>query len=232
MWEAIMSIAFALENASSNAKDRFGLWSELVDTVPARSCAEVVVYAGAFAAHILQSCSSVTNYFMIDPWQNLDDWNKPANKTDDEFATIEEQAMTRTAFAASRRVVLRGRTAEVSHQVPDWRLDFCYIDGDHTLRGITIDLIQMWPKMMDGGVLGGDDFSRTDWQHPAEFEPTMVFPLAVYFAEAVGAPIYALPFNQFAIQVDYGRNDGFEFRDLSGTYDSVSVLDALERPSH
>ena len=33
--------------------------------------------------------------------------------------------------------MLRGTTTEVIDRVPDRSVDFAYIDGDHTLRGIT-----------------------------------------------------------------------------------------------
>ena len=130
---------------------------------------------------------------MIDPWRHLDDWNKPANQNDTVFEEFFRQANEKTDFAARRRVILRGKTVEVIDQIPNGELDLAYIDGDHTLRGITIDLIRVYPKVRAGGFLGGDDFNRSIWQHNTSFEPTLVFPFAVYFAEAVGATIYGTP---------------------------------------
>ena len=43
-----------------------------------------------------------------------------------------------------------------------------------------------------------------------------VFPFAVYFAEAVGCPLYALPFGQFLIEKAPQR--GFSFTDLTDSY--------------
>jgi hypothetical protein len=54
--------------------------------------------------------------------------------------------MKKTEFASAKRVVLRGRTKEVIDDIPDNSLDFAYIDGDHTLRGITVDLIKVFPR--------------------------------------------------------------------------------------
>ena len=59
------------------------------------------------------------------------------------------------------------------------------------------------------GFLGGDDFCTSIWQHRERFEPTLVYPFAVHFAEAMDAPIIALPHNQFLIQ----KVDGFAFVD-------------------
>ncbi len=100
-------------------------------------------------------------------------------------------------------------------RIPDGELDFAYIDGDHTLKGITIDLIRVYPKVRIGGFIAGDDFSRSMWHHKTSFEPTLVFPFAVYFAEAVGATIYGLPHIQFCLQKTGGGQ--FRFVDLDGT---------------
>ncbi|MGD8519971.1 MAG: class I SAM-dependent methyltransferase [Desulfobacterales bacterium] len=183
--------------------------------------AEVGVYKGDFAAKILENCESLVKYYMIDPWRHLDDWNKPANRSNDDFEQLLTETKTKTNFAAEKRVLLRGKTTEVIDEIPDGSLDFSYIDGDHTLKGISIDLIRVYPKIRVGGWIGGDDFMTTIWQHHPNFEPTLVFPFAVYFAEAMGARIFALPFWQFLIEKSDGQS--FSFVDLTGRYHDVSL---------
>jgi hypothetical protein len=202
------------------------MWSRFVSTRRLQTLVEVGVWRGEFAERMLSTCPEITRYYMIDPWRHLDDWNKPANTDNAQFDEILNQTMSRTEPWAAKRTVLRGRTTEVADAIPDSSIDFAYIDGDHTLRGITIDLMRIWPKVRDGGWLGGDDFCRTVWQHAEQFEPTLVFPFAVYFAEAVNAPIEALPDNQFAI---HKSPDGFSFTDHTGRYDSLTVASALRR---
>jgi len=221
----------AIERAASSAKNRFQLWSSIAKDLKVATVAEVGVWAGDFAQHILTQCETVNKYYMIDPWRHLDDWNKPFNKSNDEFAKIKEDALANTEFAAEKRVILQGKTTDVSCDLPDQGLDFAYIDGDHTLRGITIDLIRVFPKMKTGGILACDDFCTTVWQHDSLYEPTMAFPFAVYFAEAIGAIIYGLPFGQFAIIVDRPTKAAFEFRDLTKTFTSTTLRDALTRPN-
>ena len=80
--------------------------------------AEIGVWKGEFARHILGNSSSVETYFMIDPWRNLPDWNKPANVDDLIFESILQEAMAATEFARERRKVLRGRTVDVIDQIP------------------------------------------------------------------------------------------------------------------
>jgi hypothetical protein len=203
---------------------RIDLWSKLIMDRQVETVAEVGVFRGAFAEALLGRCSGITTYYLIDPWRHLEGWNKPANKDDDTFNEYFDEALNRTAPWESKRVVLRGRTTEVIDSIPDGSLDLAYVDGDHTLRGISIDLTRAWSKVRPGGVLGGDDFCPTIWQHSKNFEPTLVFPFAVYFAEAMGVPIAALPHNQFLIHKD---EKGFAFHDPDGKYADLTLREAF-----
>ncbi|MBN1883557.1 MAG: class I SAM-dependent methyltransferase [Deltaproteobacteria bacterium] len=187
--------------------------------------AEVGVYRGDFAAAILERYDSIETYFMIDPWRYLDNWNKPANQTNDIFETFFSETKAKTDFAANKRIILRGTTSEVIEEIEDEGLDFAYIDSDHTLRGITMDLIQIFPKIRMGGWIGGDDFMRNVWQHDTDYEPTLVFPFTVYFAEAMDVPIYALPYNQFLIEKNCDKS--FAFIDMTGLYGDTSLKNQL-----
>ncbi|MDQ3993711.1 MAG: class I SAM-dependent methyltransferase [Actinomycetota bacterium] len=211
----------------ATSQKRLDFWVSFVNGVRARDVGEIGVYRGTFAERLLRDCSTISSYYMVDPWRHLDDWNKPANKADDLFEQLFHEAMDKTSAYAAKRIVLRGKTTEVIHQVPDEGLDFAYIDGDHTLRGVTIDLVKLFPKVKSGGWIGGDDFCRTIWQHEEGYEPTLVFPFAVYFAEAVDARIYGLPYNQFLIEKAEG--DGYEFIDLTGNYRELELRGQLMR---
>lgn len=203
------------------APDRFELWETFIEANALRRIAEVGVYRGEFAKRVLEASPGIEQYVMIDPWRSISNWNKPANTDDTAFERYYQETMAATAFAGPKRVVLRGKTTEVADSIDDNSLDFVYVDGDHTLRGITIDLIRMFPKVREGGWLAGDDFCNSIWQHPKTFEPTLVFPFVAYFAEAHGLVVFALPHNQFALQKGRGP---YSFQDLTGTYGSLGLL--------
>lgn len=206
-----------------SSPDRLSLWSRVLADRRPRVVAEIGVYRGHYAEHVLSMTPTIEKYYMLDPWRRLEDWNKPANSDDSTFEAIFAEAMAKTDRFDGRRCVLRGTTGEAIHHIPDASLDFAYIDGDHTLRGITNDLVMLWPKMKPGGLIGGDDFSRTIWQHSKEFEPTFIFPFVTYFSEAVDAPCWALPHKQFAIDVTRGGG----FHDLTGFYGDRTVRAAM-----
>lgn len=205
--------------AQSNCRQ--DLWAQVLSATSASDVAEVGVWRGEFSKAMLERCPTIQRYVMIDPWASQPDWNKPFNVENEVFDTIFSDAMSNTSFASEKVSVLRGRTLEMSDRIRDESLDFVYIDGDHTLRGITVDLIRMLPKVKLGGLIAGDDFIASPWQHDPEYDPTLVFPYSVFFAEAMALPITALPFNQFIIE----RNPdaGFSFTDLTGNYRSTSL---------
>lgn len=205
----------------SAASSRFELWNQILRAANVQTMVEVGVWKGEFAKQILEQCDFLRRYYMVDPWANLPDWNKPANVKPEVFEEIYNEAMRNTEFASSRIEVLRGRTKEVIDRIEDESLDFAYIDGDHTLRGITIDLTKVFPKIKTDGLIGGDDFINNPWQHKIRFEPTLVCPYSIYFAEAMDLPIIGLPFNQFLIQK---KSDGsFSFIDITGKYADLSL---------
>ena len=210
-----------LQNLISGVNSRIELWAQVLRATTAETILEVGVWKGDFAKQLLEQCAFIKRYYMIDPWASLPDWNKPYNVPSETFDEVYEEAMKKTAFASPKIVVLRGRTKEVIDAIPDNSLDFAYIDGDHTLRGITIDLIKLLPKIKEGGFIGGDDFTNNPWQHDIRYEPTLVCPFSIYFAEAMDLPITALPFNQFLIQKKSGSS--FSFFDPTGNYGDISL---------
>jgi predicted O-methyltransferase YrrM len=119
----------------SNSQSRIGFWTEFFRSAQVERMVEVGVYEGDFAVDVLRQCENIRKYYMIDPWKHLADWNKPANQDDGRFERMFQSVKSKTDFAQSRRVILRGKTVDVIDQVSDGELDFAYIDGDHTLRG-------------------------------------------------------------------------------------------------
>lgn len=202
--------------------DRVQLLARAIEHEAAAHVLELGVWKGTTAQALLGACPKIETYWMLDPWRTLEGWNKPFNVDPEEFEEVYQAALDATEFARDKRRILRGTTTEMVDQIPDQSLDLIYVDGDHTLKGIAIDLIAIWPKLRDGGLLIGDDFTPTIWQHSGAYEPSLVFPFAVYFAEAIRCPIMALPFNQYAIRK--GPGAGFAFIDPKGRYSRVDLL--------
>lgn len=58
--------------------------------------------------------------------------------------------------------ILRQRSIEALMNLEDGKLDFIYIDGDHSEKGCYEDLNHAWPKIKKGGILFGDDWMWND----------------------------------------------------------------------
>lgn len=210
-----------LSDIAADSTSRIDIWEKVLTHTGAEKIAEIGVWKGDFAQELLKRLPLISHYYMLDPWANLPDWNKPFNVSTEIFDEVYAEALKKTDFAAHKRIILKGKTLEIIDQIPDESLDFAYIDGDHTLRGITIDLIRLLPKIKPGGLIGGDDFTNNPWQHSLEFEPTLVCPFSIYFCEAMDLPITALPYNQFLIRKRVDEH--FDFVDLTGHYHDVSL---------
>ena len=52
---------------------------------------------------MLRNCPGITRYYMLDPWEHLEDWNKPSNVDQSTFDDFHAQAMAKTDFAAERQ---------------------------------------------------------------------------------------------------------------------------------
>ena len=194
-------------------KSRDVRWANFINTHHSVSVLEIGVYRGKFAAEMLNRSPKIQKYYMLDPWRNMDaeDWNAVYNFSDN-MDNIYEEALERTSKFEDKRSILRGTTIEKIDEIDDNSLDFIYIDGDHSLKGISIDLIKSWDKVKDDGYIGGHDFKAIAWKNKVDIEPYLVFPFAIYFAEAMGVKIYGLPSNEFLIAKE---QKGFEFVDLS-----------------
>jgi hypothetical protein len=216
----------AIENAVNISNDRTNLWTNILSELDCKSLCEVGVWKGEFAESLLQRLNRIESYTLIDPWKNLPDWNKPANKSDIEFERIHDEAMKRVNPYKEKIIEIRATTKNAKKKIKNGSLDFVYIDGDHTLRGITIDLNAMLPKVRKYGFIGGDDFTKTIWQHGDKYSPTEVFPYAIYFAEANDLKIYTLPYNQFLI---FNDSDGFDIIDY-GNYSNLTPIQIYSKP--
>lgn len=157
-----------IQSAVQTSKSRKALLLTLFKQLGAGQMAEIGVWKGDLAQAVLNYVPNVERYILVDPWRNLPDWNKPLNKSDIEFDAVRAEALSKVAPFQQKVVELRASTKEARAQIADGSLDLVYIDGDHTLRGITIDLISLLPKVRPGGFIVGDDFSKTIWQHSTE----------------------------------------------------------------
>jgi len=66
--------------------------------------------------------------------------------------------MTKERLAKYDFTMIRKTSMEALADIPDESLDFCYIDGNHSLPYITQDIYEWQRKVKVGGVISGHDY--------------------------------------------------------------------------
>ena len=145
-----------MEHYYKNIKGWFNwpeLYSRAVQQAPKRAVfVEIGCYLGRstsyLAVEILNSRKAIT-LICCDLWE-------PSNKigcTEEEFRANLQPAVK----AGLHLVPWRGDSAEAAKQVKDGSVDFVWVDGGHRYPQAIADIRAWWPKLKDGGWMGGDD---------------------------------------------------------------------------
>jgi predicted O-methyltransferase YrrM len=84
------------------------------------------------------------------------------------------EALALISFAAERCGPMQGTSVEMSKYIEDGKLDFCFIDGDHSEDAVYRDAQAWFPKVRDGGALVFHDFQNTGGSWTRGVEPAVV----------------------------------------------------------
>jgi len=93
--------------------------------------------------------------YVVDPYTVYDDGSGSAKETQEQMNIIFNDIKTKVKKYPV--TFIRKYSNEAIDDIP--MVDFCYIDGDHTYEWVKKDIENYWPKIKEGGVLGGHDFT-------------------------------------------------------------------------
>lgn len=151
--------------AKLNGRTRKGV----LDSIPLNGHgAEIGVFRGRFSSSILKE-RDPQKLYLIDPWLNFEDpsykeaWysSDSGNDMDQMYEHICKKFAHR--IASGQVEVLRGKSSDVSDQIPDSSLDFVYIDGDHSYEGVKTDLEIAFRKTKETAIIALDDYNLGGW---------------------------------------------------------------------
>jgi len=111
---------------------------------------EVGVNAGAHAVAMLKEHPAITHLFLVDPYLEY--------HQEKDLAGARRMAHKRLA-KNPRATFIELPCVAAGEKLP--RLDFAYIDGDHSYEGVRTDIATIWPLIKKGGIMGGHDFHGT-----------------------------------------------------------------------
>jgi hypothetical protein len=123
--------------------------------------AEIGVYKGINALSILQELP-IDKLYLIDPYVLYEDWHKAASYKDMELNnpdTIYNEAILRLSDYSNKITFIKHTSSQSKDLIPD-NLDFVYIDGNHESQYVYEDIINYYPKIKEGGIIGGHDYHR------------------------------------------------------------------------
>jgi len=142
---------------SNHHRDKF--FPLLIDKMGLKLGVEIGVDKGSFSNHILGK-SKIETYYCIDTWQNdFGSDYKPGYFDKDGNSRMRESYDTLASYIDLKRANMIKSTGLVaSKQFDTETIDFCYIDGDHSLGGIFMDIVAWTPKVKIGGIIAGHDY--------------------------------------------------------------------------
>jgi len=120
---------------------------------------EIGVRLGDNALRILNNLS-IKRLYLIDPYINatsIDDGKKVISSE----KAFERCKQKLSAFS-EKCVFLRCSSTDGVKKISE-KLDFAYIDGNHSYGCVKDDLLNFWEKIKPNGVLGGHDFEPRYW---------------------------------------------------------------------
>ncbi|MHB8216514.1 MAG: class I SAM-dependent methyltransferase [Candidatus Sulfotelmatobacter sp.] len=127
----------------------------------ARQALEIGTYQGVSAVRIARALAPGGLLYCVDPWPEVE------GKKINPCLSICERNLRRSGVKDRIRI-LRGYSRKMASQMPD-RLDFAFVDGDHSWEGIKTDWMIVSEKVLAGGVVClHDSFTPAgeDWRHP------------------------------------------------------------------
>ena len=120
---------------------------------------EVGVWKGEFSDFILKRWKGKILY-SVDPWKYFpgDEYEDDMNIQQKQFDIIYEQVNSLLGVYGNRSKRIRKTSVEASEDFKNETLDFVYLDGRHSYKGVKEDIELWFPKVRNGGLLCGHDY--------------------------------------------------------------------------
>ena len=119
---------------------------------------EIGVYKADHAISLLEN-ALVEHLFLIDPYDLYDAYTEGKNhygQDQDKLSEAEIVAREKLAKYSNRITWVKKLSSDCLSEIPD-NLDFVYIDGNHQRPFVDEDIYNYYPKVKQGGILGGHD---------------------------------------------------------------------------
>lgn len=144
-----------------------GTWGRaypLFDRVIEAHALSVGVEVGvAYGGHVeaILGIPTMARLYGVDPYQHME--NYPwMDFSQSEFDELYEFVLERLSSFGDRYQHIRKLSKDAIVDVPD-KVDFVYVDADHSYEGVWTDLCTWFAKVRDGGIIGGHDYDHPNF---------------------------------------------------------------------
>lgn len=117
--------------------------------------AEIGVASGIHAACFLLELD-IDMIYLIDPYIPYKDEFKMISS--ERAKEMESNAYIKLAKYKHKIRWIKEKSVDAARLIADNSLDFVYIDGDHTYKSVTDDILLYFPKVKKGGLFSGHDY--------------------------------------------------------------------------
>ena len=120
---------------------------------------EVGVFRGEFSAHLLNTWQG-NSLASIDPWMEFptSEYNDVCNLDQEGQDQNHEITVRLLESFGGRSRIIKNTSHGSNADFADGTLDFVYLDAQHHYSAVKEDIEIWFPKIVEGGVLGGHDY--------------------------------------------------------------------------
>lgn len=123
-------------------------------------CLEVGVLKGSYSKKILEQ--NPKTLYIVDAWMPLENYEDETNNKNYPNAFIEAKMIS--DVYSDKCVMIKAKSNQAVEIFKDSFFDFIYIDANHSYEEVKRDIISWFPKVKNGGILGGHDYLKLNWE--------------------------------------------------------------------
>lgn len=135
------------------------LQHEIKKLGPAVSGIELGVWYGYNMGHLLEECSNISTLIGIDPYTPYQDWNRYIDQNMMDQAEASTKNIIEKFTGRAQLWKTTSAVAEANFKNFNTKLDFIFIDGDHSYERCYEDLNLWYDHVRPGGLFSGHDFT-------------------------------------------------------------------------
>lgn len=122
--------------------------------------AEIGVCGGGTGLQFLQD--GLQKLYSIDSWRHLEQAGDGDQPDVWHLINLMTAAYRLTEYG-NRSIMIRGKSEEVAHLIPNNSIGLLYIDGDHSYEGVINDITNYFLKVVCGGIIAFHDYNNAGY---------------------------------------------------------------------